>query len=194
MNKLRVRVKAGAYYAPALLILFYFLLVSLDLYTTFLASPDLKYEGNIIIKLLNLRWSKIIFFTFIIILLISVGYLYSVYFLKINFKKHQKNIKKLSFFFKNKKIVLSVIMMSIFYSHFTYTIFLIINNYLSYIYLYSIENAFSEIAKKYINNIILGRIYFYYYALLFFIMIGCLISITSVHKIWRSNIKVVDYN
>jgi hypothetical protein len=51
--------KAGVNKTPALLII-YFLLIALDLYTTWLASPDLRLEGNIFIRYLSLKWPHII--------------------------------------------------------------------------------------------------------------------------------------
>jgi len=179
MRKFLKNLKAGAKQAPAFLIVIYFLVITLDLYTTYLASPDLKIEDNFIIKKLNLNWPEIIFMAGLFAIILSICLLLAFYYLNRYYSNH--NYKK------NKqielKIVLCIIILTTFYSHLSYSFFIVVNNYFTYIYLYKIENVFRKIADLYINNIILGRIYIYKWLLVFFVLIGFMITLIKIYKI-----------
>jgi hypothetical protein len=161
--KIIQQVKAGATLAPALLIFIYFLFVGLDLYTTYLASPDLKYEGNWLVRNLYLNWNQII----------MVGILHAIltcvlFFLAVNYshKKISESINTpriglLNMLSKDKKLLVSLFMVGYFYNHFLYSFFITINNYLSHLYINKIENVFSNISGFYINfEIMCGKSFF----------------------------------
>jgi len=54
------QIRYGARFVPAYILISYFLLISLDLFSTYLASPDLTYEGNIFIRFFNMGWREIL--------------------------------------------------------------------------------------------------------------------------------------
>jgi len=179
MRKFINNLKAGAKQAPAFLIAIYFLLIILDLYTTYLASPDLKLEDNFIIKELNLNWPEIIFLAGLFTIILVICFLWALYYLNkfyidYNYKKN-KHIEW--------KIVLCIIILTTFYSHLLYSFFIVVNNYLSYVFLYKIENIFSKIADLYINNMILGRGYIYRCLMIFSVLIGFTISLIKIYRI-----------
>ncbi len=57
---------------PLPLIYIYPILVIADIYLTYLCSPDLEYESNIIVKALNFDWWGIVFGANIIVVLIII--------------------------------------------------------------------------------------------------------------------------
>jgi len=178
-------IKAGARVAPALLIILYYLFIILDIYTTYLATPDLKYESNWMVRCFNLNWSQIIIKdSFIVIfmtlvLLIALNYMHG-YFQDSNIKNNKTFIVMV---FQNKKLLISYIILGTFYSHLMYTVFVTINNYLGYIYLYRIGNALSAISTFYLNKIMIGHPYFLLYIQLLTPIPGFIVASYKVKKI-----------
>lgn len=103
----------------------YATLVILDLLTTYIGTPDLKYEGNLIIRYLGLNWVQIILLALLFTTLIII--------LSINAHKRINTSKRIS--------ITSLILL-IFYSHYYYSFFVITNNIISTIYIQSITNSF----------------------------------------------------
>lgn len=130
---------------PVWLLAVYPILVSLDLFTTYLATPDLFYEHNAIIKSLNLTWRLIIPFVFLVIIL-------TVFFtFKANafFKKCGRctTINKNKIFFVGYFLIIWWL-----YTHITYSFYVIFNNAFSYLYLYNIEcGRLSKWATSYVK-------------------------------------------
>lgn len=161
--KIFTHIKSGARLVPVLLILVYLLFVGTDLFTTYLASPDLKYEGNWIIRYLHLGWTEILILVpvnslfEIVILFLGLSYTHSYY---------QKNRTDSGpgFFrriFKNKKLVFSLIAVGYFYNHLFFSIYITFSNYLSHLYINRIENIFSGISDYYISiEIMCGKLFF----------------------------------
>jgi hypothetical protein len=127
---------------PLPLLYIYPILVALDVLLTYLSTPDLKYEYNVIIKTLNLSWAEIIFGASItvmcvIMLIVKAETVFAT--------DHQNNSRS------NIHKVLFSLVVVFFYSHFLYSIFVIVNNYLSFIYLQGKDDFFlKELAVKYV--------------------------------------------
>jgi hypothetical protein len=168
------RIKAGARVAPALLIIIYYLFVALDMYTTYLASPDLKYEGNWIVRHFDLNWGQIIFFAISGALLLSSIFLIALNYIHIYFEEHNLNSGHSILYeiFNKIKLILSFLLIGYFYKHLFYSIFVTINNYLSYIYLYRLENSLSKISTWYINKEIMYIHFFFPIAHVLFYIIA----------------------
>lgn len=127
--------------ASVRLLIIYPILIALDILTTYLATPDLLYENNLIITTLNLKWGHIIFLS----LLLATAIIYLVSKANSFFQNCPKNCAR------SAKFILYFIVLSFFFGHFCYTFYVIINNYLSYIYLTPERNScFSEIATSYV--------------------------------------------
>jgi len=181
MKNLVSKIKAGAKIAPALIIYIYLLLGSLDLITTYLASPDLKHEGNWVVRKFNLNWPflitylSVIYLTVIFMLLLSLDYLNRYYF----------NHKSVSFKtiitkpFKNYKLILSIIILGLFYSHFINVCHVILNNCLSLIYFKGEEGILKDISVYYINR----QKYFVFYIQYVTYIPGFLIGCIKVNRI-----------
>ena len=189
--KIFSHLKAGASVAPALTICLYYLFVTLDLLTTFLASPDLRYEDNWFIKHFNLNWSQIVLISSIIVLCTTLGLIMALYFLNTFYEfntkpNHSSHIQILS----NWKVVISIIVMCIFYNHFLYSGFVVINNYLHYIYLYSIKGPLFKLATWYINNVVMIYKNIFVYYRVTFLFVAILITIFQVRKIKNKYSKV----
>ena len=75
------KLKADAISASAFSIFIYFLFVASDIYTTYLATPDLKYEGNLPIRHFNLDWPQIILKDSITVIFVSVGLMFALHYL-----------------------------------------------------------------------------------------------------------------
>jgi hypothetical protein len=178
------QMKAGAKVAPAFSIILYCLFVASDIYTTYLASPDLKYEGNWVIRYFSLSWSQIIIkdsltvLFFICGLLLSINYILSYY---------KENINRENYFilevFQKKKLFLSIIVITFFYSHLLYSAFLTINNYLHFVYISDMESPVTKISVWYINKIMMvyPNIFIWYRG--FFIIVALSFTIFKVRQL-----------
>ncbi len=188
-------IRAGARLAPALTLILYYSFVLLDIYTTFLASPDLKYEGNWVIRHFNLNWSQIIikdilYVSFITLsVLIALSYIHKIYNGLIIY--HSSFVIEA---LKLKKVLICIIALTFFYTHFYYSAFLIINNYLHYIYIYKIENSLTPISSWYINRVILIYSNIFIFYRFSFIIIALVISFYKVKKLrnkYRSKLNSI---
>ncbi|MCX6326301.1 MAG: hypothetical protein NT144_06570 [Bacteroidia bacterium] len=173
-------IKAGARVAPAFLIVLYYLFVALDLFTTYLATPDLRYEGNWIVRFFSLNWSQFIVFYSLIALFVSLSLFIALNYLH---KYYQENIKFNNALivesFHNKKIFISFIIMGCFYSHLINLAHITINNCICYIYLHQIENALSKTSTFYVSH----QSYFLLYIQIVPIIIGYVVAAYKVKQI-----------
>jgi hypothetical protein len=161
--KILTHIKSGSRLVPISLILVYFLFVSTDLFTTYLASPDLKYEGNWIVRYFNLGWTQILILVpvnsllEIVLLYVGISYTHSYY-------QQNRTSSGSGFFrriFKNKKLVFSLFVVGYFYNHLFFSIYITLSNYLSHLYINNIENIFSGISDHYIGfEIMCGGLFF----------------------------------
>lgn len=161
--KILTHIKAGSRLVPVSLILVYILFVSLDLFTTYLASPDLKYEGNWIVRYFNLGWTQILILvpvnSLLEILLLYLGLSFThYYYLNNRAGSGSGLIRRI---FKNKKLVFSLIAIGYFYNHLFFSVYITFSNYLSHLYINKIENIFSGISDYYIGiEIMCGKLFF----------------------------------
>lgn len=188
------RLKADAISASAFSIIFYFLFVASDIYTTYLATPDLKYEGNWFIRHFKLDWPQIILKDSITVIIVSVGLVFSVHYLNSYYGQEKrisskKNIYKI---LKNKKYTGSFIVMSFFYFHLTFSAFLAFNNYLHYIFIYGIDNPLYKLSSIYINHIIIKFPYIFFWYRGFFIITGILFTIYKIKCIRDRYLKISE--
>ncbi len=118
-------------------LIIYPVLVFLDVLLTYWGTPDLKFEGNPIIIYLNLKWPGIIIGASFAVLL-TIGLV-----IWINGFNYQKRINNKAFVW---------ILLTWFYAHFSYSIFVIANNYLGIVQLHKTNEHFlHEIAVSYVN-------------------------------------------
>ena len=156
--KLLIQFKAGAKVTPALILIIYYLLIGLDIYTTYLASPDLKYENNWIVRYLKLGWGGLLTKDVIIILFMTTVVVIAYGYLRLNSQNIKSQNKSfLTLVVRNKKYLLSYIVLGTFYSHILFSAFIIINNYLGYIFLYCNENVLFNLSDYYIRIITTGH-------------------------------------
>jgi NADH:ubiquinone oxidoreductase subunit 6 (subunit J) len=143
--------KTGMSLIPAYLIIFYLLFITTDIITTYMASPDLKYEFNRVVRYFNLNFTGIIILaiinaTWIIICLFTGrGYVESY--------SDEQNEEGKSLLYKlihNWRLLLAFIVITIFYAHLFNSFYVTINNYLSHIYLNRPDSTLKETADKYI--------------------------------------------
>lgn len=133
--------KGSAPKALPLIYILYPIFVLGDLLTTYIGTPDLKYEGNVIINWLRLGWFEIIVLTLISVTL--------VIWLSLIAKRKPKTI----FFYAIHLI---------FYAHYYITIFSVINNAFSGIYLHNKVNFLTyPIAESYVKTVTFFHPYFY---------------------------------
>lgn len=177
-------IKAGAKIAPAFIIIVYYIFVSLDLYTTFIASPDLRYEGNWFIRYFNLNWSQIIIKDSLIVILITLGLLIAMNYINIYY---QKKLKYDHFFIVEvlykRKLLISFIILCCFYAHLFYSVFVTFSNYLSYIYLHKTNNLLSNISTYYIDRVIMNYSYIFTWYQMFFITAAFIFTTFKVKSI-----------
>jgi hypothetical protein len=179
--KILRQILAGAKFAPALLILLYYLFAGLDIYTTYLVTPDMRFEGNWIVLLFNLNWSYFFIFYSLIVLLVTIGLLIALNFLNKYFqdKSLSLNHSLVNELFNNNRILLSFIMLGCFYSHIINLGFININNYLGYIYYFQIDNCLRKISSRYISN----QHFFWFYIQILPIVIGYFVAVYKLKNI-----------
>ena len=132
---------------PLWYLLFFPIVMGLDLYTTYLGSPDLRHEANPIVRTFHLNWGKIIIYDVILILVILFSILLSANYIirHQKAKSHHKSVGKILFY-------ISCCIIVFFYSVFWGSCFASINNYFSYLYLYTkTNNLFYSIAMNYVD-------------------------------------------
>jgi hypothetical protein len=180
MNLLK-HLKSGAGIVPPYLIFIYFLFYASDLGITYLASPDLKYEGNIYVRFFHLNWSQILVFFTLHALLVNVFFLAGLNFIHTYYKQNDRKERHnfLSEVFHKKKLLLSFFIFGYFSKQLFYSIYITVNNYLSYIYIFKIENVFTKISTWYINIEILVYPYF------FPVLEGLFITIAIIYTFFK---------
>lgn len=147
-------------------------LIAIDIYLTWLASPDLKYEANILINILNLGWLEIIVLSatyalvIIVLALKANNYFYQR-------SKHSKGFQ----FYANLFYVM------VFYSQVFSSVFCILNNLLGYVYLFNTSyDVLNQLAISYVSfyqKIISWYLIAAYTCL---IVIGIIVSIIRIRK------------
>jgi hypothetical protein len=172
--------KTGMSLIPVWLIILYLMFIATDIITTYMASPDLKYEFNRIVRYFDLNFTGIIIMSsinaagVIIYLFTGRGYLENYF--------EEKYVEGQSLFYRifhNWRLLLSLILISIFFGHLFSSFYATINNYLGHIYLNKPESILKGIANSYIGftnpygalyvrfmqgvNTILGAIFTLYY-------------------------------
>ncbi|HOK73573.1 MAG TPA: hypothetical protein PLS74_00430 [Bacteroidales bacterium] len=173
---------AGANLAPAIIIFLYLLFGVLDMFTTYMASSDLKYEGNWVVKKFDLNWISMIIYFSIIYLFVIVNTLFSLSCLEIFFKHNNFNSSENIFIqsFKNLKLLYIIISLGIFYSHFMSVGLTIFNNYLSHIYLHLNEESWlKNISVFYVNR----QKYFLFFIQYIVVIPGYILAFMKVNKI-----------
>jgi hypothetical protein len=161
MIKRLLGLAAGEYFSPALQVLIYLLFVVGDLFTTFLATPDLGYEANLLIRYFNLTWAQIILFTGCFAILNSILFIYSEKIFSSKGQLISNQFKKSPLTkFLNLRFLLFLFQWT-FYSHLAISIFVSINNYLNYIYLYKPFSRIYDFAFEYVlYETFMGPFYF----------------------------------
>jgi hypothetical protein len=157
--KLTDYIKAGAKVAPAFLIILYFGFVGLDLLSTFIGNPDLKYEGGYLVRYFNLNWSQFIIIYLLVAVIVTVWLLVALGFLHIFYSKNKPNQNQglIKEALKNKKALLSILIIGVFYSHIINIGFIVINNILAIIYFQGKSSFLYNVSFLYIQK---QRIFF----------------------------------
>jgi len=155
-------IEAGYYPKPASLISIYFILIALDLITTYFCSPDLKLEGNFIFKALKVNWTGLILIYLSIAVICSVGYFIGIKYLNaIIFKSNSIGINNTFFeVIRKPRLLLSVIFIGAFYSHIINIGHVVLNNIIVLLYLRDVQFFLSEAVKGYIKFQNYFRIYY----------------------------------
>lgn len=186
--------KAGVRIATWYVIDFYFLSIAADMVTTYIASPDLKYEGNIFVRYLGWGWQEIIIFGSLHALLVSSLFLVSLnfihnYYMKNNLKTAQGFLSEI---IHKKKLLLFFFIFGYFYKHLLNSVFISFNNYLGYAYIFKIENKITKAFSWYINLQLKSSQNFFLFCLeLIFILAAIILTVFLGRKI-RDKYRVIS--
>jgi hypothetical protein len=139
--------KKGQQMVPGYCLILPLLFLCLDFYTTYLASPDLKIEGNPVVRYFHWGWAEILFWNLLIIfVMLFLTVLSDRYILNYMTEDKRRKLKNKFVFF------LSLLMIIYFYSYFFGEFFVNINNYFNYLGVYTkSDNLFYGIAVKYVD-------------------------------------------
>lgn len=181
--------KSGAGLVPVYYLGIYLVFVGLDIYTTYIGTPDLKYEKNWIIRLFNLRFREIIPLAFLFTLTVSYLSLISAAYLtrEIREKSGIQNRTTFNFLKSDRKVVLSTIILMVFYSHLIISVFVTFNNYLNYVYLYNKENIFSQVAYSYVKFESIFSPNYYLYTSGLLILAGSSIAYLKISRLLKDH-------
>ncbi len=184
-------IKAGVKVTPAYTLFFYYLFVSLDVFTTYITSPDLMYESNWVIRYFRLDYIQIVLASSIGVLLMTLGLIVSLYYFHEFYSSDQHdNNYLLSQIFKSRKLIICLLIISSFYAHLFYSVFVSASNYLQYVNLFKIKNKFSLVASWYYNKILVGSHCYFFWVKAFFIIAGISFTIYSIKRIRDKYLKV----
>lgn len=169
--------RSNNYIIPAFLICLYFTLIALDIYTTWLGTPDLKNEQNFIIVLLHLNFTQIIILASIAATLISLGFLKSLSFIRNckngNLISGEGTLKNI---FSHRGLTFSFLGIWIFTTHFITSVYLPICNYAIYLFTYGLKNRYSDFAVDFLLFRQKFEPHSFRYVLVLAILMGFLIS------------------
>lgn len=186
------QIKAGVHVAPALPIIIYFLFVGLDMATTYLASPDLKYEYNWIVRHFGLNWVQIILYgschalLTVFLFLLALNYIHSFYKEGTIIVRNRIAV----YLVHNRLLSISLVLVGYFYNNLFYSVYVTLNNYLSHLYINKEENLFSRISDSYINFEIMCGKYFFPITYVISISVAVIYTIFLVRKIERKYLRV----
>jgi hypothetical protein len=191
------KMEAGVRIAPSFIIVLYIMFVALDIYTTWLGIPDLKYEGNIIIKWFHLWWPQIIILSIIAVVAISTGYVLASRYIKICFYSIETGNCSLAVtMVHDYRLLASAIALCCFYSHLFYSVFITCSNYLSYLWTFRIMSPFSGIADFYAYMIIRKIPHYFTWSYVVFISLGIAYAMYKIcrvrHKCRLLSLKGAD--
>lgn len=143
------------------ILLLYLSFIGLDILTTYLASPELRYEYNPVIIYFEMTWWEIVTVSILIAFLIFFCFLFSLSKLINN-----PQMEYWGFY---------ILGASIFIGHFCYTFFTIVNNILSGVYLGNIDIQWlNSISNWYITELVQIQ-YFYEIIVSFYFLSSFLI-------------------
>jgi len=117
---------------PFASLILFLIFVCVDIWTTYLASPDLKLEGNLVIQYFNLGWRGLILYNIVIFAIIIILFYFSVQYISNYLKSKQSKtiLKTIIFCFFCFGIIC-------FYSTIVGACLASISNYFVYLNLYS---------------------------------------------------------
>jgi hypothetical protein len=169
---------------PLSCMLLYILFTGTDLYTTYLATPDLSQEINPVYLYFKWGWAGHLPYA-LVVLIIAIGL--ALVSNKYIFRYYESKTQKIS---KSKFLfVISFLMLAYCYNNLIATFECTINNYLGYIYSYSIhESCFHRVAESYVNLHAVFDNKFGEYSLINFVLIiecllAMLITILQINRV-----------
>lgn len=132
---------------PNTCILLYVLFTITDSYTTYLSTPDLKYEANPVYLYFKWGWAvHLIYISFLVALTILFATFSNRYVIRY-FKGKKRNTRK-----ANPWLIVCFLLLTYCYFNLVVTFECSINNYLNYRYLYINEKSFiRQIAVNYVE-------------------------------------------
>lgn len=175
------RIKVGAILAPTYIIVLYFGFIIVDLITTFYFTPDLKYEGNYLVRYFKLNGVQFITLYLSCGLITILGFVISIDYLsrlRWPFLDTERGVITKEIL-KNKQILICFIFLGIFYSHIINIGLILINNFFI-IYITGSSYRYNlEVSVFYVNN----QNYFLFCFQTLPILLGYLIAYKKIIKI-----------
>lgn len=159
--------------APVFVLLFYYAFILLDLYTTWITSPDLALEWNFLVRTFQLGWVGVYIIAFGGAFFLSLGYIISIYYInnKIDWDqyRHSPFYQKI---IQTKELLIPYLFLGYFYKHISYSVFVILNNFLAFIYLSKSVVFFKDIAQDYVKFQSVFNSYYFLFIKGIFLFIG----------------------
>ena len=152
----------GLAIAPYKAMTLYLVINYLDLYLTWLVTPDLKFEVNWMILLFGFGWKFMLWREIITNVFLLTGLIISVSVFQQHYQHNPGSGKSvIKEICGNFRLFLCAFIKVSVYIDLFYSIFLIVpSNYLQYLYVYKIHNFWTGLSDLYVNKIILQHIWF----------------------------------
>jgi hypothetical protein len=184
MKNLIKHFKSGSKLVPWYMVVLYLIFIGSDIYTTYITTPDLKYETNLIIRYFHLNYTHMIILSYtyacfgIASLFISRGYL--DHFFGDNQPQYTSVINLI---FHSKELFFSYIFMGFFYYHFFCSVYCTVNNYMGHVYLFKPDSPLFAMAKTYIEHMHIGVPYYYIYSQVTVAIIGYIFTALKIKRL-----------
>lgn len=184
--KLFFHIKAGVKLAPAYIITLYYLVAALDMFSTYLVTPDFRHEVNWFVVLLHLNWTEnvLLYSTIVFInsifFIISLNYINSISEL---FSTQRAKNKSPWYLLQNLRLIFSYVFIGCFYSHLITISFFVFNNILNYFYVSNINSHLSSLGNWYVIQVTSKNPNYLLYMQLFTIIIGYSIAFFKVRHV-----------
>lgn len=185
INRMWIHFLNGLTLAPVKAIIIYMILNLLDIYITWLVTPDLKYEVNWMVLLFGFGWKFMLWRELIINSTLIIGLVFSMSIIQQHYRNNPHSGKCVAreIIGSIKLFICGFIMISLYIDLF-YSILLIVpSNYLQYLYVNKIHNFWTGLSDLYVEHLIAPHPWFTRLIYPLYAVTGILYTLYAIRRI-----------